>query len=122
MPNYCDCEILVRGQPADVDAFLKMGLPQAHFGAARIHAVELIERGTRRARLCFMTETGEPPLSYVTAMSEKFPALRLTLRYHDGPMGMKGVHDCKGGEVLFNLREPYKPGRTNDGRAKPRSQ
>lgn len=68
---------------------------------------ELIEKGERRARLCFTT-AWSPPKPVVEAMAEQFPSLRITLKYYEGGAGFAGTLEYKGGEVVKDDEREYR--------------
>jgi hypothetical protein len=49
-----------------------------------------------------------PPLPVIQAASNKFLAVRLTLRYYEGGCGFKGILVCKAGQVLRNECGEYR--------------
>lgn len=130
MPNYCDCELLVRGNPDDLAKFIEKSRGQASepldFGSfvpmptdadkawclanwgTKWNACEpeLLENGTRRAKMCFLT-AWTPPKPVVVEMSRQFPGLSFVLTYFEGGGGFKGELTCKGGEVTSDTAGEY---------------
>lgn len=48
-----------------------------------------------------------PPLKVIKAMSDKFPTLKISVKYFECGAGYKGVFVVKGGEIITNTEAKY---------------
>jgi hypothetical protein len=136
MPNWCENDLCVEGDPGQIKTFLAEA--QGDNGLLDFHkfvpvpaedslpyrkwldtVIRLWGTDDCNAQAAYIEYEADdhleitfetawtPPCPVVLAMSQRFPTLKFELRYFEGGQCFNGIYRCQGGEVTCAEDGPY---------------